>query len=145
MTGLGTLTLIGAVALIVLVVFFLRVRQKDLLAAVIERRAKNAKLVSRAQYVEGAEKIPVAISLTADTIIYENPDLDASFDLNRIDEIEYAEDLVTGKTIEPHSKVLRLRSHGTTFEFMMPQQDAAKWQSALPPRMLGGRTAARAS
>lgn len=145
MPGLGTLTLIGAVALVVLVFFFLKVRRQDLLAEVIAKRAKSSKLVSRADYVEGAERIPVAISLTADTLIYENPDLDASFDLNRIDEVEYAGELVTGKTIEANSKILRLRSHGTTFEFMLPQEDAAKWVAALPPRILGPQKSARAS
>lgn len=134
MPGLATLTVVGVIVLAVLVIVFLKVRQGDLLGALMEKRRAAAKVVSRAEYVEGAEAIPVALSLTNDVLIYENPDLEASFELSRIDEIEYSEDLATGKRHDPSSHVLRLRSHGATFEFLLPKADTAKWQSALPAR-----------
>ena len=137
MPGLATMTVIGVFVLAVLVFIFLKVRQGDLLAALMDKRRASSKIVSRAHYIEGAEKIPVALALTGNVLYYENPDLEASFDLDRIDEIEYAEDVSTGKTMPEDSRVLRLRSHGATFEFVMPKAECAKWESLLPARRLG--------
>lgn len=134
MPDVGTITLVGIVVLAVLVVIFLKVRQKDLIGAMMQKRQAGATLVSRADYVEGMETIPVALALTADSLYYENPDLEASFDLNRIDEIEYGEELATGKTIGDDCTVLRLRSHGAAFEFLLEKPEAKKWMAALPPR-----------
>ena len=136
--SLATVTIIGIVVLAVLTVVFLRVRRTDMIDALLEKRRSGSKLVSRADYVEGVEKIPVALSLASNTLYYENPDLEASFDLERIDEIEYAEDLATGRTLEEGSRVLRLRSHGAAFEFVMDRSETEKWRAALPPRRLGG-------
>ena len=135
MTELATLA--GVIVLAALVVVYLKMRQKDLLGAMMEKRRGSAKVVSRAEYIEGMEHIPVAMALTEDTFYYENPDLDASFELNRIDEVEYADDLSTGNNLPANCRVLRLRSHGTTFEFVMEKLDAQKWQTALPSRVLG--------
>ena len=137
MPELATLTVVGVVVLAVLIVVFTKVRRKDMLSALLEKRRSSSKLVSRADYVEGAEKIPVAMALTNDSLYYENPDLEASFELSRIDEIEYSEDLVTGKNHDPNTHVLRLRSHGATFEFLLDKAEAQKWQSTLPPRRIG--------
>jgi hypothetical protein len=131
------LVAIGGVALLaVLVVVFLRVRQKDLLGAIMEKRRAGSKLVGRAEYVEGPDSIPVAIALTADTFYYENSDLEASFDLNRIDEVEYSDELMTGKNHAASARVMRLRSHGTAFEFLVDKTEAPKWQAALPARAM---------
>jgi len=126
--------LAGIVVLAVLVVVFFRVRQKDLIGAMMQKRQAGSKLVSRADYVEGMEKIPVALSLAADNIYYENPDLEASFELSRIDEIEYGDELATGRNIHDNQKVMRLRSHGAAFEFVLDKPEAQKWMAALPPR-----------
>lgn len=143
MPWLGTVTVVGLVLLAVLLWFFMRTRSQDLLAALMEkRRAAGATVVSRADYIEGMNQIPVACALTADTFYYENPDLQASFELPRIDEVEYDDELATGRSIEAGHRVLRLRSHGTTFDFVMPVAEAAKWESAFPPRR-AGQTAAR--
>lgn len=144
MPGLATLTVVGVVVLAVLVVVFLKVRQRDLLGAIMEKRRASAKLVSRADYVEGAETIPVALALTDETFYYENPDMEASFDLNRIDEIEYSDELMTGKNHGEDCRVLRLRSHGTAFEFLVDKAESRKWEATLPPRTLGPAVAARA-
>ena len=87
MPQLATVTIVGVIILAVMVVIFLKVRQKDLVAAFMDKRRPTSKLVSRADYVEGAERIPVALSLTETALYYENPDLEASFDLDRIDAI----------------------------------------------------------
>lgn len=130
-------TVVGVVVLAVLVVVFLKLRQRDMLGAIMEKRRPASKLVSRADYIEGAETIPVALALTGDTFYYENPDMEASFELNRIDEIEYSDELMTGKNHDEGCRVLRLRSHGTAFEFLLDRNECQKWQSVLPPRTLG--------
>lgn len=135
MPSLTTLTVVGVIVLIVLAMVFLRARRQDLLGAIEKKRA-GSKLISRADYAEGAQLIPVVLSLTDDTFYYENPELEASFELARIDEIEYADDLMTGKTIHHGCRVLRLRSHGATFEFVLSGQDCAKWMAALKPHRL---------
>ena len=135
------LTVVGVLVLAGLIVFYLKLRQKDMIGAFVEKRRGNSKLVSRGDYVEGAELIPVALALTNDTLYYENPDLEASFDLNRIDEIEYSDELMTGKNHRDDVRVLRLRSHGQTFEFLMEKAETRKWEGALPPRTLGAATA----
>ena len=140
----GTITLVGVVVLVVMVLVFLKVRQKDLIGAMMQKRQANSKLVSRADYVEGMERLPVALALSEDSLYYENPDLEASFELNRIDEIEYDDELSTGKNIPAHSNVLRLRSHGTTFEFLLEKLEAKKWMDALPPRSSNQRPSAHA-
>jgi hypothetical protein len=144
MTMLEIVTLAGVALFVVLVVVFLKVRQKDLVSAFMEKRRASSKIVSRAEYVEGVEKIPVALSLTADALYYENPDLEASFDLDRIDEVEYSQDLSTGRSHDTNHEVLRLRSHGATFEFLLEKADCDKWMAILPARRLGGQPSARA-
>ena len=141
MSGLAMLTIGGVIVLAVLVIVFLKVRQRDLLGAIMEKRRGSSKLVSRADYVEGAETIPVALALTDGTFYYENTDMESSLDLDRIDEIEYSDELMTGKNHGDDCRVLRLRSHGTAFEFLVEKAESKKWESALPPRTLGGAVA----
>ena len=137
MPTLGTMTVVGLIAAAILVWFFLRNRRQDLLSGILEKRRSSARLVTRADYVESLEKMPVALALTADSFYYENPELEASFDLNRIDEVEYDDELATGRSIPAGSRALRLRSHGATFEFILTSDDAATGTNALPPRRLG--------
>lgn len=134
MPWLGTITVIGVVVLAALVVLFVKTRSKDLLEELMNKRRSTSLLVSRAEYVEGMERIPVALALTADTFYYENPDLEARFELDRIDEIEYDDELSTGRPISDGCRVLRLRSHGATFDFVLNSADCQKWMAALPAR-----------
>lgn len=140
----ATLTLVGIIVLAVLVVIFLKLRRKDLLGAIAVKRQPGSKIVSRAEYVEGMEKIPVVLSLANDVLYYENPDLEASFELNRIDEVEYSDELATGRMHSDDSSVLRLRSHGQAFEFLLQKPEAKKWMQLLPPRTSGQSPAAHA-
>ena len=144
MPGLATVTAVGLIVAAALTVIFMRVRRKDLLGAIMEKRRASAKLVSRADYVEGVEKIPVALALTDTTFYYENMDLEASFELARIEEVEYADDLATGRSLAGGCRVLRLRSHGAAFEFVLDKNDCGKWQAALPPRSYGNVLSAQA-
>lgn len=137
MPGLGIMTVVGLAVMAVLVVVLVKVLQKDRLDAIMKKRAGSSMIVTRAEYVDGVNSIPVSMALTKDAIYYENPDLEASFDLNRIDEIEYGEELATGRDIHAGKHVLRLRSHGATFEFVMDDADEKKWVASLPPRRNG--------
>jgi hypothetical protein len=141
MVSLGTATVIGVIVLAALLWFFFRTRRNDRLGEMVEKRRSGSKLVARADYVEGLERMPVAIALTSDTFFYENADLQASFELARIDEVEYDNELATGRNVDADSRVLRLRSHGATFEFIMPTAEASKWQGTLTPRRLDQSTA----
>jgi hypothetical protein len=142
MPWLGTVTVVGLVVLVALVVLFLRIRTKDLLEEYVKRRSAGSRLCSRADLVEGMERIPVALALTDDTIFYENPDLQASVDLHRIEEVEYDDETSTGHGVD--GKALRLRAHGHTFEFVLDSETARKWQTALPPHRIDEGPAAQA-
>ncbi len=134
MPNVATITLVGIVVLAVLIVVFQKVRRKDLIGAMMQKRQAGSRVVSRADYLEGMEKIPVALSLSSDTLYYENPDLEASFELSRIDEVEYSDETATGTMVNDNSSVLRLRCHGAAFEFLIDKTEAKKWMAVLPPR-----------
>jgi hypothetical protein len=135
---------VGLIAVAALFAVYTKLRQKDILEAHLTKHRGTSRLVSRAQYVEGAEMIPVALALTDTAFFYENNDLEASFDLDRIDEIEYDDDLATGRTLHGACRVLRLRSHGAAFEFVLDTADCAKWSAALPARTYGQQQTAHA-
>ncbi|HUJ13829.1 MAG TPA: hypothetical protein VL284_08590 [Thermoanaerobaculia bacterium] len=136
---LTVVTVVGLVVLAILVWLYVRVRSKDILEEIIARRRATSRLANRAVFVEGLEEFPVVLSLTSDTISYENPDLEAKLDLAHIDEVEYDDETATGRAV--HGKALRLRSHGHTFEFVVDPATAQQWHSALPPRRLDQGTA----
>ena len=142
MPWLGTVTVVGLIVLVALVVLFLRIRMKDLVDEFVKRRSAEARLCSRADFVEGRERIPVALALTDDTIYYENPDLQASLELARIEEVEYDDETATGHNVV--GKALRLRAHGHSFEFVLDSETARKWQVALPPHRIDEGPAAQA-
>jgi hypothetical protein len=142
MPSVGIITGVGVVVLAALVYLFLRVRMKDLLDEYIKRRTATSRVCTRADFVEGLDRIPVALALTDDAIYYENPDLQASLELRQIDEVEYDDETATGQSVE--GKALRLRAHGHTFEFVMDANTARLWQTALPPHRLDEGPAAQA-
>ena len=138
---LGTITVILVVVLAALVVFFIRTRRQDQISAMLEKRRGQSKIACKAEYANGIERMPVALTLSEKAIFYENPDLEASLDIDRIDEIEYDDELTTGRNLEAGSRVIRMRSHGTPFEFIVSAADAARWQQALPARQAGQASA----
>jgi hypothetical protein len=141
---LTTVTVVGLIVLAVLIWFFIRTRSQDLITALMEKRRAGSRLVSRAEYVEGMHHMPVAIAVSDENLFYENPDLQASFELSRIDDVEYDDELATSHTFPEGLKVLRLRSHGATFEFLLPAGEIPRWQQVLPARRIGGPAAANA-
>jgi len=140
MQWLGTITIVGAVALAILLWQFLRLRSQDMIGELMNKRKPTSRIVSRANYMEGLAVIPVALALTDDCFYYENADLQASVDLNRIEEVEYDDETATGRSISV-GKALRLRSHGHSFEFVLDPASAREWEKLLPPHHFNDATA----
>jgi len=134
MPWLGTVTIIGLVVLVALIWFFIYLRGKDRVEEVLSKHRGSARVCSRACLLEGMEEIPVALVLTADTIYYENSDLQASIELPLIEEVEYDDETATGHTLP--GKVLRLRAHNHVFEFTLDLPSAKQWEAALPARRI---------
>ena len=132
MPGLGTVTVVGLVVLAALIWVFMRMRMKDQLDELMAKRRGSCRIVSRAHFLEGIEKIPVALALDNETVYYENADLQATLDLGHIVEVEYDDETATGHSVV--GKPLRLRSHGHAFEFMLDQATARQWEQLLPAR-----------
>jgi hypothetical protein len=132
MPSLEILTVVGLVVLAVLVWVFVRMRAKDQIEDLMAKRRGSCKLATRATFLEGMEKIPVALCLSDDSLYYENTDLQATLELRHVEEIEYDDETATGHSVA--GKALRLRSHGHTFEFLLDLPTARQWEAQLPPR-----------
>ena len=105
----------------------------DRIAAFNDKRRPTARIVSRGELVDGNRRIDVALALTGSTFFYENADMQASLDLQWVGEIEYDTSLATGQAVTG-GKVLRLRCYSKSFEFILPNDDVARWHMMLPPR-----------
>ena len=123
----------GPVVVVLLVWNLLRRFASDRLQVVTDRRRPQSRLVSNGEFVDGNRHVPVALALTESSFYYENPDVEASIDLQTIHEVEYASQLATGAVIAS-GKVLRIRCYSQTFEFVLPADDVARWKSVLPER-----------
>src|SRR5258708_33787750 len=132
--SLAVVTIVGLAVLAALIWILMRMRSKDLFEEKMAKRRTSSRLVSRADLVEGSERIPVALALTNEAIFYENPDLDASLDLAHIEEIEYDNETATGQALDGNP--LRLRPHGHTFEFVLDPDSTGKWRAMLPARRM---------
>ena len=105
----------------------------DRIAAFNEKRRATSRMVSRGEFVDANRHQAVALALTQETFFYENGDMEGSIDLQWVREIEYDTELATGLAIAS-GKVLRLRTHSQTFEFILPNDVVARWHMMLPPR-----------
>lgn len=135
MGTLGTITIIGLIAVVILFVVFRKRRSLDVVEDMVSKRRPTARIAHRAAFVQGLQRLPVAMALTESTFFYENADFQANLDLKLVEEIEYDDELATGKSVED-GRVLRLRSHGQAFEFIIPRAEAEKWVALLPPHRL---------
>jgi hypothetical protein len=137
---LTTITIVGLVVLAALIWLYLRMRSKDRIDEMMAKRRATSRLVSRADFVEGLERIPVALSLNDQAICYENPDLDALLELRHIEEVEYDDETATGQAVVD-GRALRLRSHGHTLEFVLDPATTRQWESMLPRKHMDQGTA----
>ena len=126
------ITVAGLIVIVILVVILVRKLGEDKIEALLNKRHAEAKVASPALFVEGPSKVPVALTLTKNMLYYENTDLQANLDLSRIDEVEYDDDVSSAQT-SGHGRVLRLRSHGQMFEFILNKQSADQFEEHLPP------------
>ena len=140
MPWLTTVTTVGVVVLAALIWLFIQTRSKDLLEEILAKQRSTAKAATRAEFLEGPNRIPVALCVMADRVAYVNPDLDAFLDMKNIDEVEYDDETSTGRSV--HGRVLRLRSHGHAFEFELDAQGAKLCEAALPAKRMSEHRAA---
>ena len=136
MSILPMVTVGGIILVIALMWLFLRTRNSDQMEVLLNQRKGTSRVCGLAHFVEGMEHIPVALSMDDKNIFYENPDLQAQLEIARIDEVEYDDELTTGKAVS-NGRVLRLRSHGQTFEFILDTAHAQKWTAILPAHRMG--------
>ena len=124
-------TVIVVVILLAIIIWFVnQQRAKGRIDEMVKKRAGDAIIAHRALYMEGRERLPVALALTPQSVFYENFDLEARLDLDRIDEVEYDDETTTGLSQEG-CKILRLRSHGQVFEFVITKAEAEEWAEHL--------------
>lgn len=98
-----------------------------------DSRRASSRLVSGAEFIDGSRHLPISLALNDRALYYENADMQASLDLDWIQEVEYENDLVTGQQVG-HGKVLRLRCFSQVFEFIIPSDAVQQWQGVLPAR-----------
>jgi len=125
---------LGVVAVAALFWWYRRSRINDSFESILLRHRPTAKVSSRAELVDGRNHIPVALTLEQLTIYYENSDLDATLDIDQIDEVEYGSDLLTGGIAS--GAVMRLRAHGRAIEFVLDMATARRWSELLPPHRM---------
>lgn len=124
-------TLVLVVVAVALIAVLIKFMSRDKIDAIIKKRKATSLHVCPAQFMEGPTQIDVALAIDKTRLYYENADMQSYLDLKLIEEVEYDDDLTTGGH-HVHGKVLRLRSHGHTFEFVMTEADAKHCQKVLP-------------
>jgi hypothetical protein len=103
-------------------------------------RRPSARVVSSAEFIDGSRRIPVSLALNEAALYYENSDMQASLDVDWIQEVEYENELVTGQHVG-QGKVLRLRCFSRVVEFILPADAIQQWQAVLPARRTNGEPA----
>jgi energy-converting hydrogenase Eha subunit H len=66
MPWLTTVTVVGVVVLAALTWLFIRTRSKDQIEEMMAKRRASSKVVSRAEFLEGPNRIPVVLACTED-------------------------------------------------------------------------------
>jgi len=125
------LTLVGVVVAVALIALLIRFMNRDKIDAIIKKRKASSLHSCPAELVEGPTHIEVALSVDKTKLYYENGDMQSYLELKLIEEVEYDDDLATGGA-HAQGKVLRLRSHGHTFEFVLSEADIKHCEKVLP-------------
>ena len=95
-----------------------------------DRRA-SSRIVSRGEFVDGNRCLEVALALTDKALYYESSEVQASLDIEWIEEVDYDTELATGRNVTG-GQVLRLRCHRQVFEFILPNEVVLAWKNVLP-------------
>ena len=129
---------LGVPALAALFWWYRRSRVNDGFDLILTRHRPTAKVSSRAELVDAmnapSKHALIALTLEQQHIYYQNSDLDATLDIDQIDEVEYSSDLLTGGIAT--GAVLRLRAHGRAIEFVLDMASARRWSELLPPHRM---------
>jgi len=96
-----------------------------------DKRRATSRLVSRGEFVDGNRCLDVALALTDKALYYESSEVQASLDLEWIEEVDYDTELATGRNVNG-GQVLRLRCHRQVFEFILPNEVVLAWKNVLP-------------
>jgi hypothetical protein len=96
-----------------------------------DQRRATSRIVSRGEFVDGNRCLEVALALTDKALYYESSEVQASLDLEWIEEVDYDTELATGRSIAG-GQVLRLRCHRQVFEFILPNEVVLAWKGVLP-------------
>jgi hypothetical protein len=134
MTMLALYTFVGLVTIVALSLTLQRLLSRDRLTALAAKH-RSPEVTSTADMVDGRQHIQVALTLERTKIYFENQELQAAIELERIDEVEYDDELATGTQVE-QGRVLRLRSHGHAYEFILDDVAAKRWLAHLPPHRM---------
>lgn len=130
----NVLWLFVAVAAVFAAVYLIRALSARVSAKGIQKfndqRRASCRLVSPGELIDGSRHIPVALAVNDRTLYYENADLSGSLDLEWVQEVEYDDELSTGRVVE--GKVMRLRCSSQGFEFVLPSNVVAGWQAIVP-------------
>jgi hypothetical protein len=103
----------------------------DRFDALAERLRGSSRVVSRCKFIDGDRRRDVLLALTDSTFIYQSSEGQSSFERQWIREVEYENELSTGKSVGADT-VLRLRCFSRTFEFVLSPQVFREWQILLP-------------
>lgn len=130
MSPAAWLLIIGAVGFIICL-GIVKQFSTDRFDALAENLRGSSRVVSRCQFIDGDRRRDVLLALTDSTFIYQSSDGQSSFERQWIREVEYENELATGKSVGSDT-VLRLRCFSRTFEFVLSPQVFREWQVLLP-------------
>ena len=129
---------IGGVVVVAMLGWNLRKRfVADGIQRFMDGRRASSRLVSSADFIDGARHIPISLALNKVALYYETSDMQTSLDLDWIQEVDYENEVVTGQDVGL-GKVLRLRCFSQVFEFVLGADAARQWQAVLPARRTNG-------
>ncbi len=103
----------------------------DHIQQLMDRHRESSHFVSRGELIDGSRHVPVALALGTSALYYENLDLQASLDLEWIGEVDYAEDVVSGRYVG-EGKILTIRCYSHSLRFLVPMAALPQWQVFLP-------------
>ena len=123
--------LVSSIVIAVLSFNLLKRFASDGMARLNDGRRGSCRLVGRGELIDGSRHVPVALAINNSTLFYENLEMSASLDLEFVQEVEYDNELSTGRSITV-GKVMRLRCFSKAFEFILDSATALQWEAILP-------------
>lgn len=123
---MSTLMVVSAAVIVALLARNLYQRfAADHIQRLMKARISSSRLVTRAALLDDGHETPVSLALGVRALYYEGADLQASLDLEWIEEVAYDTDGATN--------ILRLQCYGQVYQFTLPQDAVAQWKLLMPP------------